>query len=100
MPEIAISAEIYTRIKGFKQVAEAVLESDIDFEKCVELILEQGIDSMLADILGSVEYDTLLNSFQQLGAQYPEQVYGYVAETLRKGDAAQERERIKRKLGF
>ncbi len=100
MPEINISEKLYARVEAFQEVVEAVLEEKISFDDCVELILGQGINSMLADLLGSVDPATLLSSFQQLGSQYPTQVYGYVSETLRGGAAAQERERLKRQLGF
>lgn len=100
MSEIAISEKMYARVAEFKQVVEAVIEEKINFDDCVELILGQGIDSMLADLLGSVDQTTLLTSFQQLGSEYPGQVYQYVAETLRRGAAVQERESMRRQLGF
>lgn len=100
MPEISVSKEIYDRVVEFKHVVEAVLEKEIHLDNCVTLILEQGINSMLNDLLGSVDANTLLSSLQELGSQYPAQVYGYVAETLRKGATVQERERMRQKLGF
>lgn len=100
MPEITVSKEIYERVAEFKQVVEAVLEEEMSFDDCAALILKQGIDSMLTDLLGSVDATTLLGSLQQLGSKYPTQVYGYVAETLRRGATPQERERMKEKIGF
>ena len=100
MREITVSKEIYERVVEFKQVVEAVLEEGISFDDCAALILGQGIDSMLTNLLGSVDATTLLNSLQQLGSKYPAQVYRYVADTLRRGAAAQERESMRQKLGF
>jgi len=100
MPEIKISEEIYTRVAEFKHVIEAVTEEETSFDTCVEVILCQGIDSMLAELLGPLEPATLLSSFQQLGSQHPEQVYGYIAETLMRGGEARLRERLKKKFGF
>lgn len=100
MPEIVISQEMHARIAEFKQVVEAVIEEEISFDDCVELILGQGIDFMLADLLVSVDRTTLLASLQQLGSQYPAQIYRYVAEMLRRGAAGQERESMRRRLGF
>jgi hypothetical protein len=91
---------MYARVTEFKHVVEAIIEEEISSDDCVELILGQGIDSMLTDLIGSLNQSTLLKSFQQLGSQYPTQVYRYVAETLRRGAAVQEREKMKRKLGF
>lgn len=100
MPEITISEEIYARVAEFKHVVEAIIEEEIGFDDCVALILGQGIDSTLADLLGPVDPTILLTSFQQLGSQYPAQVYRYVAETLRRGATVQEREKMRRRLGF
>ena len=100
MPDIVISEEMYARVMEFKQVVEAVIKEEISFDVCVELILGQGINSMLADLLGSVDPITLLSSFQQLGSQYPAQVYRYVAETLRQGAATREQEEMRKRLGF
>jgi len=100
MPEITISEWMYARVVEFKHVVEAVIEEEISSDNCVELILGQGIDSILADLIGPLDPTTLLKSFQQLGSQYPTQVYQYVAETLRKGTAVQEREKLRRQLGF
>ena len=100
MPEINISKEMYAQVTEFKHVVKAVIEEEVSSNDCVELILGQGINSMLADLLGSLDQIILLKSFQQLGSQYPTQVYRYVAETLKRGAAAQEREKMKQKLGF
>ncbi len=95
-----ISEETYTRVVEFKQVIEAVIEQEISFGSCMELILGQGIDSMLADLLASLDSDVLLQSFQQLGSQYPAQVYRYVAETLSQGTVVRAQEEMRQRLGF
>ena len=43
MPEIAISEATYDSIVQFKQVVEAVIEEEIDFDSYVEFILGQGM---------------------------------------------------------
>ncbi len=100
MPEIKISSEIYARLVEFKQVVESVIDEEITTDTCVDLILGQGIDSMLADLLGPLDSSTLVRSIQQLGSQCPAQVYRYVAETLKKGALVQQREQTKKRLGF
>jgi len=102
MSKITISKETYARVMEFKNVIEVVIGEEINFDSCVELILSQGIDSMLADLLSPLDQTILLKSFQQLGSQYPTQVYRYVAETLKEGTALQEeREKMKQKVvGF
>jgi hypothetical protein len=103
MPELMISEEIHDRITQFKQVVEAVLEEPIDFDTYIELLLSRATDCMLNDLLGTVDSDTLLASFQQLASKHPAAVYGYVAETLKRGhEFIDEKTRgaMKRKLGF
>ena len=100
MPEIKVSEGISVRIREFKQVVEAVLKEEITESDYVTLILQQGIDSMMADLLGSLDPSILLRSFQQLGWQHPTQTYGYIAEMLKKGAAIQQQEQLRRKLGF
>jgi hypothetical protein len=55
---------------------------------------------MFPDILRSANQATMLASFQQLGSQYPAQVYLNVAETLRRGEGINNWERLSRNLGF
>jgi hypothetical protein len=98
--ETPISETMYTRIEEFKQVIEAAIEEEIDFDVCVELLLGQGIDSMLTTLLGSGDPITLLRSFQRLGSHYPAQVYGYVAEALKQGAIARQQEEMRRMIGF
>ena len=100
MAVLNISDDLYEQIDGFKQVIEAVLEEPIEKETCTELILRRGIDFMLAELLAPVDQEILVNSFQQLGAAYPKQIYKFVAETLMRGKEVQERERLKRLTGF
>ncbi|MCG2769266.1 MAG: hypothetical protein L6435_12925 [Anaerolineae bacterium] len=103
MPQLMLSEEVYDRITQFKQVVEAVLEEPIDFDTYVELLLSRATDCMLADLLGAVDSDTLLASFQQLASKHPASVYGYVAETLKRGQEVidqKTRAAMKRKIGF
>jgi hypothetical protein len=100
MAEIHISDGLHVRMLRFKDVIEAVIDEEIDFAVYPELLLAHGIDSMLADLLSPLDHDTLLKSIQQLGSQYPADVYGYVAETLKRGASVELRERVRRQLGF
>lgn len=97
--KIEISPELNQRIRAFKEVIEAVVEDKIELNDCVELILDRGINTMIEDLLANVEPATLLQSFQQLGAKYPAEVYGYITETLRRGGEIN-KEELKKTLGF
>ncbi len=100
MPQIQVSEEQLSRVTEFKQVVEAILEEEITFEQCVALVLEQGLRCMLADILGSQEQAVLLESLQQLSQQHPAQVYGYVADALRRGAVVIEKDRLRWRMGI
>jgi hypothetical protein len=100
MPEIAISDEMYARLKEFRQVIEAVIDEEIDLDSCVALVLTQGLDSMLVDLLSPLDSTILLKSFQQLASEHPAEVYQYVAETMRQGAIVQQQENMRRRLGF
>ena len=100
MPEMVISDEMYTRLNESKQVFEAVIEEEIDFDTYVEVVLMQGLDSMLADILSPLDSTTLLKSFQQLASEHPAEVYQYVAETMKQGATTQQQENMRRQFGF
>jgi len=98
-PKIEISTELNNRIKAFKEVIEAVIDEKMELNGCIELIFDRGINSMIEDLLANVEQTILLQSFQQLGTKYPAEVYGHIAETLRRGGEIN-KEELKKTLGF
>jgi hypothetical protein len=100
MPQIAISDEMLAALAAFTEVVEGVIDEKIAIDDCATLVIQQGINSMLADLLGSVEPGVLLTSLAQLGLKHPKEVYGFIAETLKRGQAVEGRERLKHKLGF
>ncbi len=102
MPTIRVSKPLAQKIKAFQPLAEAVLDEKLKFDGLVELILQRGLDTMLASIMGTIDADTFLKSFQQLGEREPSVVYGYVADMLRSGGVIQQEklEEAKRTIGF
>lgn len=100
MPEISISDKMYGSAMEFKRVFETVIDGEIEQDTYFEVLLGQGVDAMIEALLGPLGHDTLLRSIQQLGAKYPEQVYSYIAETMKSGESANIREQFKRQIGF
>jgi hypothetical protein len=101
MPEIRISEAIYKRVLEFKQVIEAVIEDNLDIDTCTEVILGQGLDSMLSELIGSLDHSTLVASFHQMASRNPAEVYSYVVDTLKRGAAVQTQGAMKQKIiGF
>ena len=64
MPQITISDDIYAKIAEFKQVVESVIEEELQLDVHAELVIDHGIDSILADILGPLDKNVLIRSFQ------------------------------------
>lgn len=92
---------MYKRVLEFKQVIETVIEDNLDIDTCTEVILGQGLDSMLSGLIGSLDHSTLLASFQQMASRNPAEVYSYIVEMLKRGAAVQPQEAMKRKIiGF
>ena len=100
MPQVGVSDTLYERLQAFKPVLEAVIEDEATFDTCLEVVVGRGLDIILSDLIGNVEPEVLVASFQQLAAQDPESVYGFVAETLESGGAAIQRQEARRRIGF
>ncbi len=99
MPTVEVSDEMYARVALFRPLAEAVLEAELDMPGCVELMLEQGLQRTLADLVGD-DAAILLKSLQQLAARHPDRVYPYLSEVLKEGALAKQREALQRRIGF
>lgn len=100
MQPLQVSEDLLARVIAFKQVVETVIGEELTLQDYLDLLLQQAVDSMLKDLLEPLDPDLLLKSLQQLAAQYPNEVYGFVAETLRQGAAANAQEQVRRRLGF
>lgn len=96
---IEISGELHKRIAAFKEVIEAVMDEKYEMNNFVARLLDEGVDLLLEKLLANVPPETFLQSFQQLGAKYPTEVYSYIAETLRRGGEIN-KEELKKAIGF
>lgn len=97
--KIEISGELHKRIAAFKEVVEAIMDRKYEMDDFIAEFFDNGIDLLLEKLLGNIPPETLLQSLQQLGAKYPTEVYGHIAETLRRGDAVS-KEELKKTIGF
>lgn len=97
--KVEINAEAYERVRAFKEVIESVMDEKYEMDDFIEGLLDNGINLLLEKLLGNVNPETLLQSLQQLGTKYPAEVYGYIADTLRRGGEIN-KEELKEKLGF
>lgn len=99
MKEITVSDKAYTRLVEFKSVFEAVMEETLDFDAYVESIMKMGIEAVMRALIESLDENALLKSFQQLGAEFPAQVYPHVVKTVRQGAIVRSRAAIRQRLG-
>lgn len=100
MASVRVSEEQVARLAEFQQVVNAILDEQLTFEQCIELVLEQGLRCMLADIIGVQRKAVLLESLQQLSQQHPAEIYAFVADALRRGAVVVERERLRWRIGI
>ena len=98
--QIEISDDIEKRIKGMMQLIEAVLNEEVTFDNSLKLIVNEGLNSMLNDLIGNQDCYTLISSMQQLASRYPNEIYQYMAEILKKGEliTKEEKEILKKKI--
>ena len=101
MPAIRVSKPLAAKIKAIQPLVEAVREEKLSFNGLVELLLQQGMENLLATIMGSVDPETFLKSFQKLGERQPTVVYDNLADMVQSGFGVQPEKLLeaKRKLG-
>ena len=98
MATIDISEDLLARLHALRPLVEAVIESEISDDDLLELVLNQGLDGMLADIIGPQDAAILVVSFQQLAALHPAEVYAFVAQKLHEGTI--DPEAARQQIGF
>ncbi len=85
--KVFISDETWRWIKGFLPVARKVMGapdfSEIDL---VELVIWQGLDQMLTDVIPE-DSSVLLESFKHMTIENPEEVGKIIIERMKKREA-------------
>lgn len=95
MAPVDLSDELLRRLKEFKPVVNAVLEEDQEFHAYVEFILHRGIDTLLQELIAPAGPEVLMETILNLGARHPTEVYTFVVDALRSGQAAEAAKRIR-----
>jgi hypothetical protein len=85
MPNVNLSKEVYAYLKAFVPVMRATADEDYDVSKAAETLIVYGINESLALLHSAQGSDLLLKIIQQLASRHPEQVFGYMAETMSQG---------------
>ncbi len=87
---VELEDKLYMDLKNFKNVFEAVVEKEIDFDNYVNLVLSFGLERMLRDAIPEgQEWNTLLAIFEK-DSKY---ICGLVSEIYKKGEGVSEEER-------
>ena len=86
MNSVAISDRLYPKLLAFKEVIEAVLSEHLAFGAYTELVLEEGMEAILEDLLDLSDHQALVRSFYDLSTRHPMQVFEHVAQRIRSGD--------------
>lgn len=100
MPKLRyeISDELQRKLASFKKVVNSVLEEEIPDDAYVDLVIDQGIKSMLGDIMPK-DVDVLRTTIERISEANPEFLFDFVAEILKRGESINKAS-IKQKLGF
>ena len=86
MTSITVSDALYPKVVAFKEVIEAVLGEHIAFDAYVELVLEEGIEAVLRDVLGLSDHQALVTLFYEMSTRYPAHVFSHLAEQITVGE--------------
>lgn len=86
MASITVADELYPKLVAFKEVIEAVVGEHMEFDTYIELVLEEGIEAVLKDVLGLSNHQALVSSFSELSTRYPTQVFAHLAEQITAGE--------------
>ncbi len=100
MPQFEISDQIHKKLIEFKKLIEVVIEEELDLQTCIEVVILNGMDSMLSDLISPLDHDTLVASMLHMATKEPSAVYQYIAETIEGGALAQQREEMRGRLGY
>ncbi len=87
---IELEDKLYMDLKNFKNVFEAVVEKEIDFDNYVNLVLSLGLERMLRDAIPEgQEWTTLLAIFEK-DSKY---ICDLVSEIYKESEGVSEEER-------
>lgn len=100
MAHESVSDDMVKRVQAFKPVFEAVLGEPIEFDLYIESLLGIVLDYILRDLQSAADQNTLLKSFQQLAGRHPAEVYGYIANMMKRGEMAGNSKELQRRIGF
>lgn len=100
MPELSVSDDTLAILRAFKPLVAVEIEEDLDDESLADLVIQQGVMSMIRDLLGPQEHETLVTSFLQMALRYPDQVFQFMTDVLQRGSKQQDEAARNTWIGF
>jgi hypothetical protein len=102
MPQITISDETFAQLVAFLQASRAASEIDLTTEQAADYLIQIGIDQIVGVWLRSLDTELLVEDMLRLAREHPPEVYGHLAETMRRGaeEIARREKELSRQFGF
>jgi len=97
--DIDLDEDILKRLHHFQRVIHEILDEELAFDVYVQLVLIQGLEKMLGDVV-TLDSEVLWATVKRMAEDNPEFIYDFVADSLRRGAEATQKEEAKRRLGF
>jgi len=85
---VRLDGGTYAALVAFRPIVEHVVEQGehMDIDAVVGLAVRMGLDTMLRDLIGASDTQTLLKTVQRLATENPAVVYAFVLGRLRAGN--------------
>jgi hypothetical protein len=101
MPRINVCRDTVNRLRAFLSLAEHLEREPMTVDQCAEVLIALGMRSLVEGLWRTQNPDVLIETLQGLANRCPEQVYPFIAEILRTGEAVlQAQENRTPTLGF
>jgi len=82
---VKLSEDVLKRLEPFKSVVEEVIGKKLEFDVYVALVLGEGMNSMLQDIINPQERNVLWQTVLAMFKENPDFISGFVASILKRG---------------
>jgi hypothetical protein len=104
--QIEISKETFKQLSEFARFSRHASDMELPLNQMADLLIQIGIDHMVASVLAPQDVETVLNTILQLGPHHPKETFGYMADVMLRGKEINEaklaemREQMQRRIGF
>lgn len=97
--QIDIDEGVLLRLQLFQNVAHEIIEEELPFDVYAQLVLMQGLEKMLRDII-TTDAEVLWITVKGMAEENPEFVYQFVTDALRRGAGIVRTDEARQWAGF